>query len=351
MTPVRVWSNAALVVLATLPALIEYYLILRLCPHPSPPIPDHTKTVLQHGCSLSTQHPLLLANVLLALNMDVYLWLLGLLQRSTWLIDIFWTLIPPLMLHFYALHPAALHASPASPDAYRHARLRTLLTLVLTYAWAARLTHSYLRREQYQLGAREDWRFTQLRALITPRYGAAAWGVACLFLAYVSQHPFRFGFTLPFYVVFTSSAPLSALDAAGALLCVASLALAERADTTLYQYTQRPVGERPPVLDEGVWRYSRHPNHAGESGFWIGRGLIGAGAGMAGGGGLAWWWYLVGGVCNAGLLVVVSFWVEWRMVAKAERAEAYRAYQKRVSMIVPWFRSGEPSSDQKRKAE
>lgn len=57
---------------------------------------------------------------------------------------------------FYLTHPSA-----AAPTA------RSLVAVLLLAAWSLRLTHSYLRREAFQLGAREDWRYADMRA----RYG------------------------------------------------------------------------------------------------------------------------------------------------------------------------------------
>ena len=349
MTPARVWSNGFLVILAAAPAIIEYYLTLRVCPHPSVQIAGYTSPIIAAVCTTCNYQPLLYAALLLLLNEGGYLWLLGLLQNSTWLIDIFWTIIPPLMHHFYSLHPSS-HYPPFTSPLSSSAALRSYITLALVYVWAVRLTHSYLRREEYQLGAREDWRFTEMRAYIVPRFGGLAWAVACLFLAYVSQHPFLYGFTLPFYAVHTSTAPLSVLDAIGAALSVAGLVLAEQADRALFEYRQRPAKQRAVILEEGVWRYSRHPNYAGETAFWLGIGIMGVSAAAAGTGGVQWWWYLAGGVVNAILLLIVSVWVEQRMVRKADRAEAYKAYQQRVSLIVPWWRR-ESSGGAKTKAE
>ena len=83
MSPFRVWSNTILVIFAVLPALIEYYIILRICPHPSQHVKHYTNSLVESTCNLSNYHPLLLVNVLLLVNEGVYLWLLGLLQDST----------------------------------------------------------------------------------------------------------------------------------------------------------------------------------------------------------------------------------------------------------------------------
>jgi steroid 5-alpha reductase family enzyme len=74
-------------------------------------------------------------------------------QGSTWLIDLYWTLAPPMLAAFYLTHPLA--SSPTGRQ--------VVATLLLT-VWSLHLTHSYLRREQYQLGRREDWRYVDMRA-------------------------------------------------------------------------------------------------------------------------------------------------------------------------------------------
>merc|ERR1740133_736686 len=58
-------------------------------------------------CSLSLTYPLVMANILFFVNVSVGFWLIGLAQRSFWLIDPYWTLIPPLLGHLYQLHPNA----------------------------------------------------------------------------------------------------------------------------------------------------------------------------------------------------------------------------------------------------
>ena len=82
--------------------------------------------------------------------MTVLFWLINLGQGSTWLIDPYWTLVPPLVCMLYQYHPKA-EADP----------MRAAVLLVLVLVWAARLTHNYLRREQWHFGWREDWRFAE----------------------------------------------------------------------------------------------------------------------------------------------------------------------------------------------
>lgn len=92
------------------------------------------------------------------------------------MIDLYWTVIPVMLVHYYAAHPLAV----ADP-------VRSSVVTALTWAWSLRLTHSYFRREQWQWGAREDWRFHDLRK----EYSRNWWWLS-FFAVYLSQqvgHP------------------------------------------------------------------------------------------------------------------------------------------------------------------
>ena len=73
------------------------------------------------------------------------------LRPHSWLIDPYWTLIPPLLGHLYQLHPNA-----------RFNEARSALALALLWVWSLRLSHNYFRREEWKFGQREDWRYTKV---------------------------------------------------------------------------------------------------------------------------------------------------------------------------------------------
>ena len=89
-------------------------------------------------CTIALHYPIALANVLFFLNVSAGFWVVGLLQRNFWLIDPYWTLIPPLLCHLYQLNPLAKRTSS-----------RSIASLVLIWVWCFRLTHSYFRREDW----------------------------------------------------------------------------------------------------------------------------------------------------------------------------------------------------------
>ena len=97
---------------------------------------------------------------------------------------------------------------------------------------------------------------------------------------------------------------------------------------------------KPLVLATGLWRYSRHPNHLGEQTWWVG--LLAFGVAAAGGprsfaADPALWSVAFGVVFNHTLDTLVTLpLIEARMLRVEQRAEAYREYQRRVPLLVPW---------------
>lgn len=88
------------------------------------------------------------------------------------------------------------------------------------------------------------------------------------------------------------------------------------------------------TIDEGVWRYSRHPNYLGEALFWWGLYIFGIGADEP----QRWWWTGVGALLITVMLLFASIpMMEKRQLER--RPEAYAAYCRRVpSSFVFWFR-------------
>eukprot|EP00611_Tribonema_gayanum_P006867 TRINITY_DN16213_c0_g1_i4.p1 TRINITY_DN16213_c0_g1~~TRINITY_DN16213_c0_g1_i4.p1 ORF type:complete len:371 (+),score=125.49 TRINITY_DN16213_c0_g1_i4:40-1113(+) len=271
-------------------------------------------------CALGLQHPLAYLNLVFGVLVCGVFWLISIVQGSTWLIDPYWTLLPPLIAAYYRCHPRAAAAGP-----------RGAAAAALVLAWSARLTHSYFRREAWRIGAREDWRFADMRR----RWPRTFWFTS-LFLAYISQWPMLVGITLPLYALHFPAAPPPPLGAADATLLAAAacaLTIAYFADTQLYEFCaanarRRARGETPvPVLQTGLWRYSRHPNYVGEQLWWWCVALLGWRVGAP--------WTMAGEAFNCACMVHVTRLTEARMLATGARADAYRAYTQRTSAWLP----------------
>uniref|UniRef100_A0A0E0GX13 Uncharacterized protein n=1 Tax=Oryza nivara TaxID=4536 RepID=A0A0E0GX13_ORYNI len=305
-------KNMVIAILVPLPSLLFFFSFVRPTTTPSP---------VSSWCAA---HPLLVANLLFLFNVDLLFWLIGNLLSNHWLIDLYWTVIPVMLLHYYRAHPAAV-ADTA----------RSAVAVALTWVWSARLTHNYLRREGWQWGKREDWRFAEMRG----QYGRAWWWMS-FFAVYLSQQVFLIGICLPMYAIHSTTQPWGAWDVVATMACLAGIVIAHFADTQLHRFVTtnkklKKVGEPTvPTMEAGLWRYSRHPNYFGEQLWWWGLYLFAWNIGQP--------WMVVGPLVNSLCLGYVTVLVERRMVKQEHRAEAYKLYQKRTSVWIPWFRKPVP---------
>ncbi|KAL5719286.1 hypothetical protein ACHQM5_012086 [Ranunculus cassubicifolius] len=257
-------------------------------------------------------HPLLLSSLLFFINISVLFWVISLIQTSHWMIDLYWTVLPVMLSIYYATHPLSQYNT-----------MRSSVVIFLTLIWSLRLSHSYFRREKWQWGAREDWRFTSMRK----DYGKNWWW-ASFFAVYFAQQVLMTGLCLPIFAIHTIDKPCNMWDSLAVIICISGIITAYFADTQLHEFTtKKPNG---PVLDVGLWKYSRHPNYFGEQLWWWGLFVFGWNVGFG--------WSFIGSLMNSMCLAYVTALVEKRMVRHRDRADAYRKYRNETSVWIPWFK-------------
>merc|ERR1712086_149228 len=309
--------NAALLVVALMPSIFFTFLWYTECD--SKGDERYDLDFWTSHCSLALYQPVYMVNILFFINISVGFWLIGLIQRSFWLIDPYWTILPPLMAHFYHLNPRANSNA-----------MRSKVSLVLIWIWSIRLTYSYFRREEFKFGQREDWRYTKM-AEDNPRI----WWILSFLAVGVAQQPMLIGITLPASSIHSSNAPFSVLDFVATFTCLFGLTLAYVADSQLYEFMrnndtlERDGKKKLLVLDSGLWRHSRHPNYCGETLWWLGYSLFGVSVGQA--------WVLCGWLLNTAVLIQVTMMTEERMKTNRTgvRLEAFISYQKRTACWIP----------------
>jgi len=98
-------------------------------------------------------------NIVFLLNVDLFFWSIGIIQKSFWLIDPYWSIIPPVFAVMWRSHPMAVQSA------------RGDVAMILSFVWGIRLTYSYFRREEWKFGTREDWRYTKMAI----DYGRPLW--------------------------------------------------------------------------------------------------------------------------------------------------------------------------------
>ena len=278
------------------------------------------------GCEVFLYHKELAVHLYYFVFVDVLFYFIYVLQGSTWLIDPHWQLLPMCMSVFYFLHPDATHNLEHHP--------RALLTFGLVVVWAVRLLHNYFRREEWHFGAREDWRYANMR-----KQHGVFFIFTQFFVVSLAQHGMLVGLTLPLsQAMLSGGSPLNWIDGVALLLCVSGIAIGFIADNQLHAYMSTP--NKPLLFETGLWKYSRHPNHFGEQTWWMGLLLFGVAASAKSNGGLlslATWWPIAFGVLfNHPLDTFVTLpLIEHRMLRRPERVKVYKEYQARTSLLFP----------------
>lgn len=246
----------------------------------------------------------MLAAAAVSLAAMLALWVASLRLRDVSIVDVYWG------PGFAVIAWTAVAVAGASP--------RGLLVAALTTAWGVRLGVHLARRRR---GHGEDRRYAAMRAARGGRFPLVS-----LFTVFLLQAALLWIVSLPVQAAAASGGRLGLLDAAGTLLCVAGIAVEATADAQLARFLARP-GSGARVMDEGLWRWSRHPNYFGDAVVWWGLGAVGAGGGAP--------WTLAGPLVMTVLLVKVSGVALLESTIGARRP-GYAEYAERTSAFVPW---------------
>ena len=158
----------------------------------------------------------------------------------------------------------------------------------------------------------------------------AEWGNAAqrnLFWFFQIQAGWTILFALPMLVAASNPAAPGWADALGVVIWIVAVAGEAVADRQLLRFRRRPES-RGLVCQEGLWRYSRHPNYFFEWVHWW--------AYVAFSVGYAWGWLsLLGPVVMLAFLLRVTGIPMTEARAVASRGDAYRTYQRTTNRFFP----------------
>jgi steroid 5-alpha reductase family enzyme len=234
-------------------------------------------------------------------------WWLQLRTRNAGYVDVVWAALMGAAALFYG----AVGMGAATPR---------LLVAMLGGVWGFRLSLHLLSRVLHEA---EDGRYRHLRE---------HWqgDQRKFFGFFMAQALLTALFSLPFLVVADNPVTGFTLwSLAGVALWLLSLAGESLADAQLSAWRKNPAN-RGKTCRAGLWSVSRHPNYFFEWLHWFAYVLLAVGS--------PWWWLSLTGP----LLMGASLrWVSGIPFTEAQalrtRGDDYRAYQREVSMFVPWF--------------
>ena len=199
---------------------------------------------------------------------------------------------------------------------------RKLLIAALISIWGIRLAaHIFYR----SWGEPEDKRYQAWRQEHGERYWYVSFvtvfllqGVLLWLVSLASQ----------FGQLAAAPARLTWLDGLGVFVWLAGWLFETIGDWQLLQFKKDPQNHGK-IMDQGLWRYTRHPNYFGETVVWWGLFLIT----LAVPGGI---WFVVSPLLITGLLLKVSGVALLDKTMLATRPQ-YREYMERTNAFVPWF--------------
>jgi steroid 5-alpha reductase family enzyme len=195
---------------------------------------------------------------------------------------------------------------------------RAVLALILVGLWASRLCLYITYRNH---GRPEDRRYQAIRERNQPRFELKS-----LFIIFIFQALLAWFISMPILPVLKSGQDLSALDILGSIIFVFGLAFETLADWQMHSFRSNP-DSKGKVMDQGLWKFSRHPNYFGEFSLWWGFFIIAVGAGAP-------LWIILSPLLISYLLLKISG-VPLLEQDLLDRRPGYREYQARTNSFFP----------------
>jgi steroid 5-alpha reductase family enzyme len=231
-------------------------------------------------------------------------WLASVVRRDVSLVDRVWSL---------CIFGAGLTYAFVLP----HTGPRASCALGLAGLWAVRLS-AYITWRNWGHG--EDRRYQAIRARNEPNFPLKS-----LVLVFGLQAVLAWLVSAPLLAAAAGAHGWTLLDTVGACIATFGLLFEAIADAQMARFKASPahLGQ---VMDQGLWRFTRHPNYFGEFCVWWGLYLMA----LAAGGG----WSIVSPLLMSVLLLKVSG-VTLLEADLTERRPAYRAYIARTPAFFP----------------
>ena len=197
---------------------------------------------------------------------------------------------------------------------------RRWLVGLIAGAWGLRLGFYLYKRV---MSEEEDGRYQKLRE---------RWGDNTqrnLFIFFQIQAAWAVMFAMPMLAAASNPTPgLRWFDWLGLAIWITSIAGESIADRQLARFRRDPANKGK-VCQQGLWRYSRHPNYFFEWLHWWAYVFIAIGG--------SWWWVaLLGPAVMLLFLFKVTGIPMTEARAVESRGEAYRDYQRTTSAFFPW---------------
>jgi len=252
-----------------------------------------------------------LLNVFLAdVVATFFIWVIGLLLKNASLYDPYWSVAPPVIFILVMNY-----------QGYAWNTVATLAMIGLSI-WSIRLTLNWAKG---WVGFQEqDWRYTMIQKrapkiyLISNLFGIHLMPTAIVFIQLLTIDK-----------LFTSAVSSYVVVFIGFIIMILSALTQYISDEQMRAFKQRTKGQKL-CIEEGLWKYSRHPNYFGEIMVWWGLYIIYFGVTFTIN------LYIFAPILMTSLFVFISIPMMEKKILLTR--PMYKEYQERVSMLIPFFR-------------
>ena len=234
----------------------------------------------------------------------VVFWVISLVRNDVSTVDSLWSL----MFLLVALVYSAVSGLTGQ---------REFLILVMVTLWALRLSVYITWRNH---GKPEDYRYQEIRANNEPGFRYKS-----LYIVFVLQAVLAWIISLPLAAAIGGQSAIGFLDYAGITLFAVGFVFEALGDLQLSRFRADPENAGK-VLDQGLWRYTRHPNYFGNFTIWWGFYLVALSAGG--------WWTIVSPLLMTFLLLKVSGVALLEKDISGRRPQ-YQQYIRRTNTFFP----------------
>jgi steroid 5-alpha reductase family enzyme len=237
------------------------------------------------------------------------LWVISIIIRNVSIVDIFWGLGFVLASLVYFLKTEGFEP-------------RKILIMTLVAIWGLRLSGYLAYRNT---GKGEDFRYKEFRR----NYGEKRYWWISFFQTFLLQGILMWLISAPLLGAqyYGKDNQLGILDFMGVAVWIIGFTFEAGGDLQLARFKADPANKGR-ILDEGFWRYTRHPNYFGDSAVWWSFGLISLAAGG--------YIQIFGSILMTGLIIKVSGVALLEKTLKEEKPE-YKEYISKTNAFFPWF--------------
>jgi steroid 5-alpha reductase family enzyme len=247
--------------------------------------------------------------LLVILVLMTTLWIFSVVYKNVSIVDLFWGI-------GFILVSAVYFKCTDGNDT------RKTILMILVTIWGLRLS-GYLAWRN--IGKGEDFRYRQFRQT----YGEHRYWWISYFQTFLSQGLLMWLISAPLLGAqfLGKGNEIGLLDFAGLILWLTGFIFEAVGDYQMARFKTN-IQNKGKVMDNGLWRYTRHPNYFGDSSVWWGYGLICLSAGS--------YIPIVGSILMTILIIKISG-VTLLEKSLKENRPGYKEYIEKTSAFIPWF--------------